>query len=115
MNGYARRGTLIARLHQFLERCPLVLLPISAELPFEQDADIASVERTRQVITAQWSMMAIPVLGFPAIAVPTGVSDGSPVGVQLLAQRFREDLLFDAAEVVEARAGLLTPIDPHDR
>jgi amidase len=115
MNGYARRGTLIARLQQFLERCPLVLLPISAELPFEQDADIASVERTRQVITAQWSMMAIPVLGFPAIAVPTGVSDGSPVGVQLLAQRFREDLLFDAAEVVEARAGLFTPIDAHDR
>jgi amidase len=31
MNGHARRGTLIARLQQFLERCPLVLLPISAE------------------------------------------------------------------------------------
>ena len=46
-----------------------MLLPISAELPFEQDADVASVERTRQVITAQWSMMAIPLVGFPAIAV----------------------------------------------
>src|SRR5262249_16049981 len=112
MDGSARRGPVIARLQQFLERSPLVLLPVSAELPFEQDADLASVERTRQVITAQWSMMAIPLVGFPAIAVPTGISEGLPVGVQLLAQRFREYLLLDAAEVVEARAGLLTPIDP---
>ena len=115
MNGYARRGTLIARLQQFLERYPLVLLPVSAELPFEQDADLASVERTRQVIAAQWSMMAIPLVGFPAVAVPTSVSDGLPLGVQLLAQRFREDLLLDAAEVIEGRAGRFTPIDPHNR
>jgi amidase len=115
MNGYARRGTLIARLQQFLEHCPVVLLPISAELPIEQDADLSSVERARQVITAQWSMMAIPLVGFPAVAVPTGLSDGLPVGVQLLAQRFREDLVLDAAEVIEARAGLFTPIDPRNR
>jgi amidase len=115
MNGYARRGTLIARLQQFLERNPLVLLPVSAELPFEQDADLGSVERTRQVIAAQWSMMAIPLVGFPAVAVPTGVSEGLPVGVQLLAQKFREDLLLDAAEVIEGRAGRFTPIDPRNR
>jgi amidase len=34
------------------------------------------------------------------------------VGVQLLGPRFREDLVLDAGEVIEARAGLLTPIDP---
>src|SRR5262249_28998101 len=60
-------------------------------------------------IAAQWSMMAIPLVGFPAVAVPTSVSDGLPLGVQLLAQRFREDLLLDAAEVIEGRAGRFTP------
>ncbi|MEA2627457.1 MAG: amidase [Candidatus Binatota bacterium] len=114
MNGYARRATLIARLQQFQEKFPLVLLPVSAEQAFEQDADLASVERTREVIAAQWSMMAIPLVGFPAISVPTGVAEGLPVGVQLLGPRFREDLLFDAAEVVEARAGVFTPIDPRE-
>jgi amidase len=112
MNGYARRGTLVARLQEFLQRFPLVLLPVSAEQAFEQDADVGSVERARQVIAAQWSMMAIPLLGFPAISVPTGVTGGLPLGVQLLGPRFREDVLFDAAEVLEARAGSLTPIDP---
>ena len=112
MSGYARRGTLIARLQTFMQEYPLVLLPVSAERAFEYDADISSIERGLSVVAAQWSMMAVPLLGFPAISVPTGVADGLPVGVQLLGRRFREDTLFDAAEVVEARAGVITPIDP---
>jgi amidase len=113
MQGYARRGTLIGQLQQFLQDHPLVLLPVSAEQAFEQDADIASVDRARRVMAAQWSMMAIPILGFPALSVPTSVVGGLPVGVQLLGRRFREDTLFDAAEVLEAHADIVTPIDPH--
>ncbi len=112
MNGYARRGTLIRMLGEFLERYSTVLLPVSAEQAFEQDADIASVDSMRRVMAAQASMMAIPVLGFPALSVPTGVVNGLPVGVQLLGRRFDEDGILDAAEVIEARAGTFTPIDP---
>jgi amidase len=112
MNGYARRGTLIGALQAFLQDIPLLLLPVSAEQPFEQDADLASVERARSVMAAQWSMMAIPMLGFPALSVPTAVVDGLPVGVQLLGRRFREDTILDAAEVIEARNDVVTPIDP---
>jgi amidase len=112
MNGYARRGTLIRMLGEFMERYSTVLLPVSAEQAFEQDADIADVESMRRVMAAQASMMAIPVLGFPALSVPTGVIDGLPVGVQLLGRRFDEDGILDAAEVIEARAGTFTPIDP---
>lgn len=112
MNGYARRGTLIRMLGEFMERYSTVLLPVSAEQAFEQDADIASVDSMRRVMAAQASMMAIPVLGFPALSVPTGVVDGLPAGVQLLGRRFDEDGILDAAEVIEARAGTFTPIDP---
>lgn len=111
MAGYARRGALIAQLAVFMERYPIILLPVSAEQAFEQDADIASVTRMREVMNAQSSMMAIPMLGFPALSVPTGIVDGLPVGVQLLGRRFREDTLFDAATVIEARSGVFTPID----
>jgi Asp-tRNA(Asn)/Glu-tRNA(Gln) amidotransferase A subunit family amidase len=41
-----------------------------------------------------------------------GVTDGLSAGVQLLARRFREDTLFDAAEVIEAHADITTPTDP---
>lgn len=112
IKGYARRGTLIVHLQRFLQDCPLILLPVSSEQAFVQDADIHSVESMRRVMAANWSMMAIPLLGFPALAVPTGVANGLPVGVQVLGRRFREDTVLDAGEVIEARAGVLTPIDP---
>lgn len=112
INGYARRGTLIMKLQHFLQDCPLILMPVSAEQAFVQDADIHSVDSMRKVMAANWSMMAVPMLGFPAMSVPTGIANGLPVGVQLLGPRFREDVVLDAGEVVEARAGLLTPINP---
>lgn len=112
INGYARRGTLIARLQVFMQRYPLILLPVSAEQAFEQDLDIRDVAGMRRVTAANWSMMAIAMLGFPALAVPTGVANGLPTGVQLLGQRFREDTVLEAGEVLEARAGVFTPLDP---
>jgi len=40
------------------------------------------------------------------------IAHGLPVGVQIMGQRFREDTVLDAGEIIEARAGVLTPIDP---
>jgi amidase len=112
MNGYARRGTLINQLQQFLQDHPLLLLPVSAEQAFPQDLDLESVEANMRIIRAQWSLMAVPVLGFPGISVPTGVVNGLPVGVQILGRKFREDTLLDAADVIQSRTGVITPIDP---
>ena len=52
------------------------------------------------------------ILGLPACAVPVGSDDGLPQGVQLIGARFREDLVLDAAQAVEDRAPVLTPIQP---
>ncbi|MFC7645528.1 amidase [Streptosporangium lutulentum] len=94
---WARRGTLISQLQQFLEDYPIILMPTSAEQAFEWDRDIVTPESMCELAAIQYSMMAIPVLGFPALSVPTGVADGLPVGVQLLARRFDESALLDAA------------------
>lgn len=110
--GYARRGTLIAQLQQFMEEYPLLITPVSAEQAFKQDIDIESVDSNRHLMKAQWPMMAVPVLGFPAMSVPVSVFEGLPTGVQLIGRRFREDTLFDAAEIIEAHASISTPIDP---
>lgn len=112
MHGYARRGTLIVQLQAFLETYPILLLPVSAEQAFPQDLDIQNINGMRRAVEANWSMMAIANLGFPAMSVPVGVASGLPCGVQLLGRRFREEDLLDAAEVIEARGGNLTPINP---
>ena len=44
----------------------------------------------------------------PAAAVPTGLYDGIPMGVQIIGPRLREDLCLDAAESVERGTGILT-------
>ncbi len=41
-----------------------------------------------------------------------GAPNGLPLGVQVIAGRYREGLALDAAEVIEAQHGLPTPIDP---
>lgn len=112
LSGYARRGALMVQFQQFLEEYPLLLLPNSAEQAFEQDADINSVESTHRVVAAQWPMMSVALFGVPAISVPTSVVGGLPIGVQIVGRKFREDTLFEVAEILEANANIQTPIDP---
>lgn len=110
--GLARRELLLHRWQMFLQDYPVVLLPISAALPYPQDLDLVDSETAARMIAEQAPMLALAVLGLPCVAVPAGLHNGVPVGVQVVAGRFREDMALDAAEIVEARLGLATPIDP---
>jgi amidase len=112
MQALARRTGWIRRWNLFLRDYPLLLCPVSFEPPFAQGRDTESRESALFLRQVQMPSFAIPVLGLPAISVPTGLSDGLPMGVQLVASRFREDLLLDAAETIEARCAMPTPIDP---
>ncbi len=112
MKSLAERTRLIREWTLFLDRVPLVLAPICSEPVYRQGFDIESAARTTSMWSECATMMAVPVLGLPAAAVPTGVAGGLPVGIQIIGRRFREDLCLDAAEAIEARAGAITPIDP---
>lgn len=85
---------------------------MSAEPAFAIGFDTASREQMERVLTAQRTQVAVPLLGLPAASVPVGMAGALPLGVQLIGSRFREDLILDAAEVIEAQCGLSTPIDP---
>ena len=94
----------IARAWQlFLENYPVVLLPVSAELPFASDLDLQGPEAYQRVWRAQMTMIALPVTGLPSLSVNTGMVGRSPVGVQLVAGRFREDMCLAAGAAIEAR------------
>jgi amidase len=103
----------IARAWQlYLERYPVVLLPVSAELPFENDLDLRGPEAYERVWRAQLPMIALPVTGLPALTVSTSLVGGVPVGVQVVAGRFREDLCLAAGAAIEARGVPVAPVDP---
>jgi amidase len=99
----ARRLGIARAWQVFMERYPLVLLPVSAELPFPNDLDMQGAEACQRVWRAQLPMIALPVTGLPALTVTTGMVGRTPVGVQLVAPRFREDFCLDAGADIEAR------------
>jgi len=99
----ARRLGIARAWQVFLERYPVVMLPVCAELPFPNDLDLQGFEACRRVWQAQMPMIALPVTGLPSLAVTTGMVGRTPVGVQLVAPRFREDVCLDAGADIEAR------------
>ena len=113
MKALAERARVVRQWQQFFERVPLVLAPVCSQPVYTRGFDVQSVERTAEFWRECATLTAVPVLGVPALAVPTGVVDGLPMGVQILAARFREDLCLAAGEAIEARAGMATrlPID----
>ena len=59
----------------FLERHPLVLMPVSWQLPAPQDADIGSLEQAQALIAAQSPLLATACM----VDVSSLVSDGKAV------------------------------------
>ncbi|TCZ60961.1 amidase [Roseicella aquatilis] len=93
----------------WMQSYPLLLIPVSAEPPFPQGLDETDFAR---VFRAQGPLFPTVHLGLPSVSVPTGVADGLPMGVQVVAPRWREDLALAAAEAIEAAFPMPTPIDP---
>jgi amidase len=116
LEGYAKslglRSRHVREWMLFMERYPLVVGPVSTEPPFLVGFDTESAARSAEVARTQRLLVAVNLLGFPAVSVPTGVAGGVPLGVQVIATRYREDLALDAAEVIEAQRPMATPIDP---
>ena len=61
---------------------------------------------------AQLTQVGLPLMGLPGLTVTTGLVGRVPVGVQLLAGRYREDLLLQAGAAIEAAGVPATPVDP---
>ncbi|MEJ0050106.1 MAG: amidase family protein [Methylovirgula sp.] len=101
----ARRTTILREWQLFMERYPLILMPVSWKLPAPVDLDQTGDAAVAEMIASLHPLLAISVLGLPGLAVPTGFADGVPVGVQLVASRFREDVCFAAGEIIEAQCG----------
>ncbi|MGJ4995590.1 amidase [Bradyrhizobium sp. HKCCYLS3077] len=112
MDALTRSATWLRKWNAFFDKTPLLLCPVSLAPPFKHGADVASRESFYEIVAAQAPCFAIPVLGLPAISVPTGLHDGLPTGVQLVGRRFREDVVLDAADIIEQHLGRITPIAP---
>jgi amidase len=107
-----RRATLSRQWLLFLEKYPVLLIPVSGELPFPDHLDCKDEASFARVWRAQLTQIAIPFMGLPGLTVATGLVGRIPVGVQVVASRYREDLCLLAGEAIEAGGTPPSPIDP---
>lgn len=109
-----KRATVVRQWQLFLNQYAVLLIPVSAELAFPDQLDLQGSAAFQRVWDSQFLVRATPALGLPILAVSTGLVGQTPVGVQIVANRYREDLCLRAGEAIEARGTPPAPIDPRD-
>ena len=77
-----RRATLVRDWSLFLEKYPVLVMPVSGELPFPDQLDTRDDASFARVWRAQLPQIAIPFMGLPGLTVTTGLVGRVPVGVQ---------------------------------
>ena len=108
---HVERSRLAREWSLFFAENPVVIMPTWPHPPFEHGADIREESRQELVETLRFITPA-NVLGLPSVALPVGVSDALPQGVQCVADRWRDDLALKAAGDIEESLGIITPINP---
>jgi amidase len=98
----------------FMADRPLLLSPTWTQLPFEHGFDSATPAGSAATKELMRPVVPANLLGLPSACVPAGRDEatGLPIGVLITGPRLREDLCLEAAEAIEARLGVATPIDP---
>ena len=102
----AARSAIVRTWATFLEEFPLVLTPFFMRPMYDYDHD-ETFEGAKDLFDAMVYSYSFNYLGLPAGNIPIGLVENRPCGVQIVGQRFREDMVLDALEVVEAEVGIL--------
>jgi aspartyl-tRNA(Asn)/glutamyl-tRNA(Gln) amidotransferase subunit A len=84
------------------ERFDLIVTPTSPWVAFELGAKTAD---PLAMYLNDFCTVPMSLAGIPAISIPCGLSDGLPVGFQLVGPAFSEGRLLDAAHALERAIG----------
>ena len=106
--GIKERTAMTREWDVFLDKYPLVLSPYFLQQTPEWNCDTKSLEEMRTLFQSGIYSLGTNWLSLPAGVVPIGLVEELPAGVQIIGRRFREDLILDAMESIEARVGVLT-------
>ena len=109
MDVLQKRVALTREWRVFLDKYPVVLCPVSGQLPFKDLIDLGSQSEFDQIVEAQMLQIGLPFMGLPCLTVTTGRLGNSTVGVQLIASHFREDLLLDIGEIIGQTIAIVSP------
>ena len=109
---HMERYRLIRSWSHFFQTWPVVIGPVWPDRQFPINADLDP--ETGLDLTLRHMHFVTPgnLLGIPAVPVPMGLDQGLPLAVQVYADRWREDLCLEVAELIEQAEGSITPVSP---
>jgi aspartyl-tRNA(Asn)/glutamyl-tRNA(Gln) amidotransferase subunit A len=84
------------------ERVDLIVTPTSPGVAFELGAKTSD---PLAMYLNDYFTVPMPLAGIPAISIPSGLSEGLPVGFQLAGPAFSENRILDAAYALEQAIG----------
>lgn len=108
ISDFGERTRMMRDWNLFLAEFPLTLTPIYMNRLYDWDYDLHSFEACKDFLEASSYSMAINYLGLPAGVIGTGLVENRPAAVQIVGQRYREDLICEALEAIQQRCGRLT-------
>jgi len=73
--------------------------------PYDYDE---TFEGVKDIFGASIYSYGVNYIGMPAGFVPVDLVENLPSGVQLIGQKWREDLILDAMEAIEKETGVMT-------
>lgn len=109
MRALQSRARLARLWRGFFTDWPVLLTPVSGELPFPDHYDTSSAQAFAKVIEAQMPQIAPPFMGLPGLALTTGRTPTHPIAIQALADRGNEHILLDLADLLAPEIPAVTP------
>jgi amidase len=107
LRAMARRSHYVRQWTLFLQDYPLVLTPFLLAPTFKWNRDTEGRDGIDEVMGAAMYSISMNYMNLPAGNIPANYNDGLPIGIQIVGRRFREDMILDACEAVEARVGIM--------
>lgn len=108
----ADRDMLMRAWNRFLGTYPLMVTPMMTEPTMARDYDRSFPGAMSSMSTiGRWGMN-LSAVSMPALSFPLGQHEGAPLGVQIAAHTWREDLLLAAGDALELRLGEVPAVDP---
>lgn len=112
LNASIERDLVRMQVFEQMERFPVLLCPVAAIPAFRHGERSWQVEGKTVKYLDAWSYCEwFNLLGMPAASVPVSLSpEGLPIGVQIVARPWQEELVLSVAEFIEPPANLRPPI-----
>ncbi len=107
INAWWERDRLRAELLRWMEHTPLLVTPVGATPAYKNKTLKVTVgERTMSTFRAFSYSQTCNAFDLPSVAVPAGRSlEGLPIGVQIIGRPFAEEMVLDAAAIIEEALG----------